>query len=87
MLIAMEVTHTMRHKLWMLMKQNDVEVICLPPHSTHWLQPADKSLFKSLKSQCRKKMGWVVATGGGCRVTKEMVLFCSLLQFGNSVWV
>ena len=33
-----------------LMKQNNVEVYCFPPHTSHILQPADISLFKSLKS-------------------------------------
>jgi len=57
------------------MKENDVEVICLPPHSTHWLQPADKSLFKSLKSHWEEAGRKWVAETGGCRVEKKRVLF------------
>ena len=32
-----------------LMKQHNVHVWCFPSHTTHWIQPADRSLFKSLK--------------------------------------
>ncbi|KAL2095647.1 hypothetical protein ACEWY4_007795 [Coilia grayii] len=32
-----------------LMKDNNVYVFSLPPHTTHYLQPADRALFKSLK--------------------------------------
>jgi len=32
-----------------LMKWNKVEVWCCPTHTTHWLQPADKTFFRSLK--------------------------------------
>ena len=32
-----------------LMKENNIHLVCFPPHTTHWLQPADKSFFKSLK--------------------------------------
>ena len=32
-----------------LIKENNVHVWCLPAHTTHWLQPADRSLFRSLK--------------------------------------
>lgn len=29
---------------------NDVILLCLPSHSTHWLQPLDRSFFKPLKT-------------------------------------
>lgn len=29
---------------------NDVVLICLPSHTTHFLQPLDRAVFKSLKS-------------------------------------
>jgi len=32
-----------------LMKQHNVHVWCFPPHTTHWIQQADRSLFRSLK--------------------------------------
>lgn len=33
-----------------LMKDNNIELFCFPPHSSHVLQPADRSVFKSFKS-------------------------------------
>ena len=45
-----------------MMKENNVEVQCLPAHTTHWMQPADKSLFKSMKTM------WVEA---GRQYTRE----------------
>jgi len=32
-----------------LMKENNITPFCFPSHTTHWLQPADKTFFKSLK--------------------------------------
>ena len=45
-----------------LMTENNVEVFCFPPHTSHILQPADVSLFKSLKSH------W---TSEGLKFTKD----------------
>jgi len=32
-----------------LMKEHNVHVWCFPAHTTHWIQPADRSLFRSVK--------------------------------------
>lgn len=32
-----------------LIKDNSIHLVCFPPHTTHWFQPADKIFFKSLK--------------------------------------
>ena len=37
-----------------LCRQNDVILFCLPPHTTHALQPLDVSVFKSLKDRYAK---------------------------------
>ncbi|XP_052061184.1 uncharacterized protein LOC127701333 [Mytilus californianus] len=41
-------------------KQNKIEMFCLPPHTTHWLQPLDRSIFGPMKTsynkQCQKFM-------------------------------
>jgi hypothetical protein len=31
-------------------EDHDIILLCLPPHTTHYLQPLDRSVFKSLKS-------------------------------------
>ena len=33
-----------------MMSENNVKVIALPPHTTHWSKPPDRSFFKSMKS-------------------------------------
>lgn len=49
-----------------LMKASNVHVMCYPPHVTHKLQPADKSLFKSLKSHWTEEgRKFIRQTGGG----------------------
>ena len=37
-----------------LARENDINLFCLPPHTTHALQPLDVSVFKSLKSHFSK---------------------------------
>ena len=37
-----------------LARENDIILFCLPPHTTHALQPLDVSVFKSLKSHFSK---------------------------------
>lgn len=40
--------------------KHKIEMVCLPPHTTHWTQPLDRTFFKPLKSfyreNCRKFM-------------------------------
>ena len=42
-------THVYNLDFLQTMKENNVHPFCFPPHTTHCLQPADVSLFKSLK--------------------------------------
>jgi len=42
-------SHVYNFQFLQLMKQHKVHVWCLPAHTTHWLQPADRTLFRSLK--------------------------------------
>ena len=38
-------------------QQNSVILFCLPPHTTHALQPLDVAIFKSLKEHFSKVFG------------------------------
>ena len=60
-----------------LMKANNVCVFSLPPHTTHYLQPADRALFKSLKHFWRIGGRRVTRESGGKRL--DRALFMSLL--------
>ena len=43
-------SHTLNVTFLELMSTNNIHVMSFPSHMTHVLQPADKSLFKSLKA-------------------------------------
>jgi len=53
------------------MRDNNVEVLCLPPHATHALQPADKTLFASMKSKWAEAGRRFVPESGGWRLDKK----------------
>jgi len=53
-----------------LMKKHGVEVVCLPPHCTHWMQPADKALFRAMKSNWEESGRKFVYETGGRRLMK-----------------
>lgn len=43
-------SHVYNIEFLQMMTANNVHVFCFPPHTSHLLQPADVSIFKSLKS-------------------------------------
>ena len=46
-------------------RENGIELLTLPPHSTHKLQPLDRSYFKPLKTAFNTEMdSWMVALPG-----------------------
>ena len=62
-----------------LARDNNVVLYCLPPHTTHALQPLDVSVFRSLKSHFSRslratyfaKRDFVVSKRDFARVVKE----------------
>jgi transposase len=53
----------------------NINLLCLPPHTTHFLQPLDRSFFKPLKSAFNQACGTWIRNHPGRGVTK--------LTFGN----
>jgi len=60
-------SHVYNLEFFNLMKANNLHVFCFPPHCSHWLQPADKALFKSVKFHWNEE-GWkhTKRVGGAC---------------------
>lgn len=58
-------SHVFNLEFLELMKKNNIHVVSYPPHTTHALQPADRSLFRSLKHHWQE-LGrkWTRKTGG-----------------------
>ena len=64
-----------------LAQENNVELLCLPPHSTHLLQPLDKGYFNLLKSQMAE-ISVALGYAGTRLVPREK--FPKILQFAMS---
>ena len=52
-------------------------MVCLPPHTTHWLQPTDRSFFKPLKKNYYEEAACFVRTNGRSFTKIE---FCSVFS-------
>lgn len=46
-------SHTNCPEMLQMAADNDIHLLCLPSHTTHYLQPLDRSFFKPLKSYFR----------------------------------
>ena len=64
------VTHTYNLRFLEMMKDRHIEVICLPAHSTHLLQAADKSFFRSLKFHWNSHGKTFIRKSGGAYLPK-----------------
>ena len=51
-------------------KRNDVLLLCLPPHTTHEVQPLDCTVFSPLKAQWRTVCHDFVQANPGKVITK-----------------
>jgi len=52
------------------MRANNVHIWCFPAHTTHWLQPADRSLFKSLKQNWTQEGLRLTRLSGGSKLSR-----------------
>lgn len=62
-------THVQNLPFLHLMEVHNVHVYIIPSHTSHWLQPADKTLFASLKEASNSLVTrrQVVTVGGPCK--------------------
>jgi len=61
--------------------ENNITLICLPPHTTHYLQPLDRSFFKPLKVYYDQACRSFISNHPGRSITK--LQFSTLL---NQAW-
>lgn len=74
-------SHSSSVEMLEICNDNDVILLCLPSHTTHYLQPLDRTVFKSLKSSFYDACRLWLRTHPGRRITRY--------QFGellNSCW-
>jgi len=64
------ITHTYNLKFLEMMKARNFAVMCFPAHTTHWLQAADKSFFRSFKHNWNKLGTEFVRKHGGQHLPK-----------------
>ena len=64
------ITHTYNLKFLEMMKTRNFAVMCFPAHTTHWLQAADKSFFRSFKHNWNKLGTEFVRKHGGQHLSK-----------------
>lgn len=50
--------------------ENEIHVVCLPSHTTHWLQPLDRSFFKPLKTYWNSACNQWIRNHPGRRITR-----------------
>ncbi|KAJ8043342.1 Tigger transposable element-derived protein 2 [Holothuria leucospilota] len=50
--------------------ENKIMLLCLPPHSTHWMQPLDKTVFKSIKCSYDKACAKFMRDNPGKPITR-----------------
>jgi len=62
-------------------KENDITLICLPPHTTHYLQPLNRSFFNPLKVYYDQACRSFISNHPGQSITK--LQFSTLL---NQAW-
>ncbi|XP_062618334.1 uncharacterized protein LOC134279942 [Saccostrea cucullata] len=59
-------------------KANDVEIFCLPPHTTHWTQPLDRSVFGPLKKAYYKQCELFLKSNPGRQISRYD--FCGIFS-------
>lgn len=74
-------SHTSCIEMLEFAEQNDIVLMSIPPHTSHWLQPLDRAFFKSLKSNYYSACNTYMTNNPSRKITR--------LQFGtllSSAW-
>ncbi|XP_078019384.1 uncharacterized protein LOC144459386 [Epinephelus lanceolatus] len=74
LLLDSHASHTYNIDFLNMMRENNVYVFSLPPHTTHYLQPADRALFKSLKHYWKPEGRTVTRENGGKRLDRALFM-------------
>lgn len=64
-------------------RENQIEMLCLPPHTTHALQPLDRTIFKPLKCYYHQKRPHNLFTTILNPLLPNFILTSSLLLHGS----
>ena len=54
-----------------LMKANNIHILALPSHTSHWLQPLDRGVFNSFKAAWRDEMRLFTRETAGRKLEKK----------------
>ena len=65
-----------------MMYQQNIKVLALNPHTSHWAQPLDKNPFSSFKDQFNKQMHMFLRKSGGRALQKS-----EYMSLFNVAWV
>lgn len=74
-------THIKDPDLLSFANDNGIIMICLPPHTTHWLQPLDRSIFKPMKCYYYEAVNVWVRNNPGQSLGK-----CEFGKLFNTAW-
>lgn len=71
-------SHTLSLEVLEYASENDVEIVSLPPHTSHYLQPLDKVHYKPLKDHYKESVRIYLRNnpGGGLSRHDFPLLFC-----------
>lgn len=63
-------SHTNSVEVLEFCEANEIILLCLPSHTTHFLQPLDRSFFKSLKSHYYSECNRFMKTNPSRKITR-----------------
>ena len=71
LLLDSHYSHLYNLEFLSLMKENNIHVFAIPPHTSHWLQPLDRGVFSSFKSAWQHEMRLFTRSTAGRKLDKK----------------